>query len=302
MSTPVEGEVSNDEELINKEVDPVGPASQEKNVVGKINQYDIPDNLINKDLEENNWEDKKVRFLQHQINDLVKVGNKELTTALPNASKMINPKVVGEALAETNNPVEVIDEIEKIDKKAAKNPLVFAEKYLGIDEQNPKHQKTIKGFFDRVIPNWIKNPSEVTKDSRAWCAAFVNNVLHEGKFEKLDKDGDSFNLVRARQYSRIGESVNSIDEAKPGDVIVVKNKDKNEYHVAFYSGKNEDNHLMLGGNQDGRYVNIKEIDRDSLSIVSVRRLKNIEDMSEEDLKKIISSEHYSSKKKKSNLR
>ena len=228
---------------------------------------------------------------------------KGLENSLPQASKTIMPKVVGAALTETDNPKEVIEEIAKVDKKAANNPLIFAQKYLGIDEKDPTQQATIKGFINKAVPGFVKKASEVSQDAKAWCAAFVNNVLNEGDFGGLDYESDKYNLIRARKYAKIGEEVPNISEGKPGDIMVVKDlTGTNGYHVAFYSGKKNGKHLMLGGNQDGRYVNVKEIDEDSLKIVSVRRLKNIEDIDEDSLKLITSSKHYSSTDKKSNLR
>lgn len=243
----------------------------------------------------------KVSDLKEAVSSVKKSPVKGLDKVLP-ANNVVMPKVVTEALDETNNPKEVIEEVAKVDKKAAKNPLVFAQKYLGISETDPAQQKTIKGFFDKAVPGWIKDNKEVMSDARAWCAAFVNNILNEGQFPTLDYGNDNFNLVRARKYAGIGEPVPNINEAEPGDIVVVKDtKNNTGYHVAFYSGKKGDSHLMLGGNQDNQ-VNVKEIDTDSLQVVSVRRLKGIENIDNDTLQDITSTEFYSGKNKKTKLR
>jgi hypothetical protein len=58
---------------------------------------------------------------------------------------------------------------------------------------------------------------------------------------------------------------------------------------------------MLGGNQENQ-VNVKEINLDSLEVVSIRRISNIKDLSKEELEKIQNTQHYLSKDKEINLR
>jgi len=211
-------------------------------------------------------------------------------------------EIVQKELDNPEKAKETIDNIvEKEDDTISKNPLNIANKYLGFDETNIEHQNTIKGFLDQAVPGFVKNKSDVAKDSSAWCAAFVNSIIKEGSFEDLNDEGDKYNLIRAKAYQKIGSDVGGIDVAKPGDVVVVRSKDSMGYHVAFYSGRKNGRHLMLGGNQNNR-VSVKEIDEDLLDIVSVRRLNGIQDIKTANLEKIINTEFYDTADKEAVIR
>lgn len=238
----------------------------------------------------------------------IQVAQKELDIEIPEIKQAVTDKAsipvstqktVQKSLSTPESAKATIDKLVEVDK-AAKNPLIFVNKYMGLHEDNPEHQDTIKGFMDAAVPGWVKKGSDMTKDSFAWCAALVNNVLNEGGFGQLEYGNDRFNLIRARQYSNIGEPT-SLDKGKPGDIIVVKDKSTNGYHVAFYAGEKNGVPLMMGGNQNDQ-VNIKEVDTDSLDIVSMRRLKNVEDLDKESLNKILDTKYYIKKGNKLNTR
>lgn len=216
-------------------------------------------------------------------------------------------KAVTEITKEIKDPVkskEVIDTVIENDIVASRNPLVFANKYLGFDENNTEHQATIKGFLNQAVPGYIKNDGAVTKDKNAWCAAFVNNILTEGKFDTLDYGKDNYNLIRAKQYSNIGSPVESVNEAKPGDVMVTRKWVVNEdhpkgywqYHTGFYSGKKDGKYTMLGGNQNDK-VSVRTISEDS--IYSVRRVSGVEDLKEAEQTNILSTEFFDDSSKRS---
>tara|TARA_R110000796_G_scaffold252537_2_gene387472 strand:+ start:16131 stop:18491 length:2361 start_codon:yes stop_codon:yes gene_type:complete len=179
----------------------------------------------------------------------------------------------------------VIAELEKVDPVVARNPLNFANKYLGIDENNPKHQATVKGFLNKAVPGFINHASEVRSDDSAWCAAFVNSVLHDGGFNSLK--GDGYNLLRAKEYANVGSPVSSITNAKPGDILVVKSKTSGSYHVAFYAGMKGGQPLLLGGNQSDK-VNIQSLGS-KRTVAHIRRVEGVEDMKKVNLEKIQSS-------------
>jgi|TARA_B110000967_G_C18880995_1_gene561052 uncharacterized protein (TIGR02594 family) len=185
----------------------------------------------------------------------------------------------------------VVDEIIKEDKEVSNNPLKLASKYLGIDENNVEQQATIKGFLNNAVPGYIKNKGEVTKNTNAWCAAFVNEILSQGEYGALDPGKDKYNLIRAKKYAEIGSPVSGIDEAMPGDVIVTKSLRNNKwaYHTGFYSGQKGDKYTMLGGNQGDR-VSVKEVAKDS--VYAVRRIKGVADMKAADLKGIQDTAFY----------
>lgn len=191
-----------------------------------------------------------------------------------------------------------VDQIIEEDKAVSNNPLKLASKYLGIDEGNVEQQETIKGFLNNAVPGYIGKKGEVTKNTNAWCAAFVNDILTEGGHTTLDYGKDKYNLIRAKEYSNIGTDLGDITNAVAGDVVVTKNwvvnpktkKGRWQHHVGFYSGKKGEKNLMLGGNQSNR-VSVKEIS-ESATIVAVRRIKGMDEIKALDLKGVQDTEFY----------
>jgi uncharacterized protein (TIGR02594 family) len=184
-------------------------------------------------------------------------------------------------------------------EKIINNPLYYANKYLGVNETNPEQQKTIQGFLNKAVgKDWVKSSSEVSRNDRAWCGAFVDGVLRDGGFNPLSSEG-SWNSIRAKEYSNLGTKVDGISKASPGDIVVLKNKKTGSHHVGFYSGKTGDKFTLLGGNQgtvknpkSGLEVNVKNIDLDKDDIIAVRRIKGIEAMPEERLASLYQGDYY----------
>ena len=142
----------------------------------------------------------------------------------------------------------------------------------------------------------------------AWCAAFVDAILHEGDVSRLKG-----NRLGALAYENYGVPVDSVDAAKQGDIVVIHSRnvaidrvtkkvvfdsipynvtdskyhqqpDKYEivpgYHVGFYvgEGRADNTFQLLGGNQSNT-VSIKSFDMGKIH--KIRRLKP------EDLNKAI---------------
>ena len=195
--------------------------------------------------------------------------------------------VLAKSLYNSDNPDVFLQTLIKYDTSLTNNPLIFAEKYLGVSETNPEQQETVQGFLNDAVPGYAKNPEDVTKDEMAWCAAFMNNILNQGSLDTLNYGNDRYNLIRAKQYSEIGEPVASIESASPGDIIVTQ-KD-GQFHVGLYAGTKNGRNLLLGGNQGDR-VSVKEINNDS--IYSVRRISTIGKVEQKDLDRIINTQYY----------
>lgn len=229
-----------------------------------------------------------------------------LDTAIESFAKNLNNKNISKnaekqndlLIQESNNPVKTIEKIiESESEEISNNPILFAEKYLGLDEDNPLHQSTIKSFFDKAIPGWIKNPSEVNLDDKAWCAAFVYSILKDDLKQDINVK-DKFDLIRAKTYMDVGEEVKDLNEAIEGDVMVIKTKN-GSYHVGFYAGMKEEKPLILGGNQSGLEdrggrgyeVNIKTLDTDSLDFYKIRRLENVKKLPEKKVNDLLNSKH-----------
>lgn len=207
--------------------------------------------------------------------------------------KPTTKEIVQAGLDNAVTAINTLDVIAKYNPELAKNPLEVANAFLGLDENNPEHQSTIKGFFDRVVPGYTEKNSDVTKDTKAWCAAFVHNVLSQTGLPTLDANGDNFNYVRAKQYLGLGENIGGFNSAKPGDIMVVRNKKTGGHHVAFYSGQKKDRYLMLGGNQNDQ-VNVTEFNPEKSELLGIRRINGVEDLEADALQKIQNTPWYQS--------
>ena len=201
----------------------------------------------------------------------------------------------------SNDPKKIITEISKSDTTVARNPLNFANKYLGFDENNEQHQEVIQGFLNGAIPNLVKNKKDVAQDTSAWCAAFVNGILKQGKFSTLDYGEDNYNLIRAKEYEKIGTKVDGISSAKEGDIVVTRKRLTNDkgqkywqYHTGFYSGKKNGEYTMLGGNQNNK-VSVRAVTKEE--VYATRRIKDVEEMSESNRNKILNTEFFDKTKK-----
>ena len=228
-------------------------------------------------------------------------------TAIQNVKVITSPKTsVVETKKAVENVATIIDEVPPSDKlkvitavmeneEAAlrTNPLAFANKYLGLNENATEDQEAVMGFLNSALPGFIKNKANVTLNSSAWCAAFVHSILVESGYKPLEISKSKAERVRALDYARIGNAVDGgITNAKPGNVVVIRSKKSGRHHVGFHSGfTNNGIPLMFGGNQSD-LVSIKEINLGFYDVVGVRDLGAVTDMSEEDLKIINGTKFY----------
>jgi len=231
----------------------------------------------------------------NEIETGIREGLERAASAEASAERDKEVKILAKSLYNTENPDLFLRTLIKYDPTLTNNPLIFAERYLGVSENNPEEQATVQGFLNDAVPGYAQNPEDVTKDEMAWCAAFMNNILNEGNLDTLDYGRDKYNLIRAKQYSEIGEPVDSIDTATPGDIVVTMQD--GQFHVGLYAGTKNGKNLLLGGNQGNR-VSVKEINNDS--IFSVRRIKTIGKVEEKDLQRIINTKYYDKSKSENN--
>jgi uncharacterized protein (TIGR02594 family) len=168
--------------------------------------------------------------------------------------------------------------------KAATNPLEFIlnNRYLGLSEKDPDHQKTIAGFMNRAVKGRVKNPSDMQLDSNAWCAAFAGHVLSSLGIASPQR----YDALRARSYLKVGRGI-SIDKAQPGDLVVMKTRlqnGKTQWHAGFFvehdGGKT---FKLLGGNQKDQ-VNVQN--NTVANIAGIRRINNVQNIKPDALKAI----------------
>lgn len=118
---------------------------------------------------------------------------------------------------------------------SADNPVAFAQAYLGKSET--EDVDVLSSFISRTA-GLVINPAQT-----AWCAAFVDAVLHS-------TGSAGTGQLNARSYLNWGVAV---DQPRVGDVVVMWRESPNSWkgHVGFYAGTNPDGTIkVLGGNQD----------------------------------------------------
>lgn len=128
----------------------------------------------------------------------------------------------------------------------ASNPVVFAEGFLGLTENNREDVSVLSSFIRNTAGINI-NPA-----TTAWCAAFVDAILHSTGSQGTGR-------LNARSYLDWGQAVT---EPQQGDVVVLSRGNPNGWqgHVGFFAGMGSNGKIrILGGNQSNG-VNIQEYD------------------------------------------
>ncbi len=139
------------------------------------------------------------------------------------------------------------------------NPLDVAKKYQGLDERNPQDIKTLQKLFKDQAG------LDLSPDTAAWCAAFMNGVLGESGVDGTGK-------ATARSFLNYGTPV---EDPQVGDIVVFDRGGGWKGHVGFITGIEERDGKtflkVLGGNQStdesqgrGVTVNIKEFSTDKV--------------------------------------
>lgn len=145
-------------------------------------------------------------------------------------------------------------------------PYEIALHEIGVQEQSGnKHNP-------RIIEYHACTSLKATADEVPWCASFVNWCLRVAAIR--DHNGRcGTNSARARSFLTWGVPV-PITEAQRGDIVVLS-RGKNPSlsaplrgHVGFYTGRKDNNVLLLGGNQSNR-VSISTFPLST--IISIRR-------------------------------
>lgn len=117
-----------------------------------------------------------------------------------------------------------------------------------------------EGDNPRVLAYYKEAGVPQTRDEVPWCAAFVGAVL-----ARCGVQGTGSLL--ARSYESWGRAVR-LEEARPGDVVVLSRGQQWQGHVAFFDSAEGDIVRLLGGNQ-GDQVNIRAYPKSR--VVAVRR-------------------------------
>lgn len=119
-------------------------------------------------------------------------------------------------------------------------PIDVASKYDGYTAQ--KHRRELKTFLSKPFDREV-DPARI-----AWCAAFVNAVLHKAGYGTTDS-------LMARSFLNYGQVARKPEE---GDIVVLKRgRSGATGHVGFFLGYDETKQYVkvLGGNQ-GKMVTV----------------------------------------------
>jgi len=113
-------------------------------------------------------------------------------------------------------------------------PVDVASRYDGYTAQ--KNRRELKTFLSEPFDKEV-DPLRI-----AWCAAFVNAVLHKSGYDTTDS-------LMARSFLEYGRVAKKPEE---GDIVVLKRgRSKTSGHVGFFLGYDETKQYVkvLGGNQ-----------------------------------------------------
>lgn len=172
----------------------------------------------------------------------------------------------------------------------AKNPADVAYQYLGIDENTEEGAAAVKGFFENVVGDW--NPDDQSVEefaaSKAWCAAFLTQVLRDSGVDTRSLLGkDKFNQVRAASYLKAGDAVEA-PEVQAGDIMIKMHSaaDRKKFklgvaHVGIVAKVEGDTVYFIGGNT-GDKVELSDYSMTEED-VSFRRIKGASDIPSESL-------------------
>ena len=204
--------------------------------------------------------------------DKIKVGQKINIPKNGTVKRIKQAKTTEQVINTVSNSMPVVD-----------NPLdfIFRQGLIGLDENNPAHQNSIKGFLNNAVPNFVSDKSQVTSSKKAWCGAFVDHVLSNLGIDSLNTK-DKYDKLRARKYLNYGEKVD-IKDAKPGDLVIVKNPDG--FHVTFLTSISRDGGTLngLGGNQNN---SVKVSQYKSSQVQGIRRIGDIKNVDTETIKNL----------------
>lgn len=129
---------------------------------------------------------------------------------------------------------------DKVNTAFGMKPVDVAAKYDGYTAQ--KHRAELRAFLSKPF-NTDVDPMRI-----AWCAAFVNAVLHKSGYDTTDS-------LMARSFLEYGKKARKPEE---GDIVVLtRGRSSATGHVGFFLGYDETGQYVkvLGGNQ-GKMVTV----------------------------------------------
>jgi len=144
--------------------------------------------------------------------------------------------------------IQTVAALDKRDEGGGQKYVDLARKYK---DDSPTHNK---GALTELF-------GKANFADEKWCADFLNAILKLG-------GAPGSGSAAAKSFLNYGTAVPNQD-ARPGDIVVVKNKD-GSYHVGIYTGPASNGRLeVIGGNQHGGKVNEESFP--AADVVGIRR-------------------------------
>jgi uncharacterized protein (TIGR02594 family) len=148
----------------------------------------------------------------------------------------------------------------------ASTPIDIAKRFVGADEN--AQREVLSSFIGKV------GGKTVDPSTTAWCAAFVNGVLHRAGMQGSDS-------LAAKSFLNVGQPVT--DKPQEGDIVVLSRGDPNgPYgHVGFYAGEgatpgsvrvlagNQGNKVAYGEFPASQVLGIRRVSKDDIGATPI---------------------------------
>ncbi len=176
------------------------------------------------------------------LDELLKQAMSEKGTATPYTSEVKKAQEILGKCPTRQNPMQIAQFFEDL-RQGAMDQTLGADAHLYAEEWPVRANPAIVTFFDATT---LRKPNG---DQTAWCAAFVNWCLVQGR-----KDREDVDKLLKHTASAASESFRSWGTAttdpKPGDIVVFQHKSESwRGHVGFFVSRVKDSIYILGGNQ-----------------------------------------------------
>ena len=180
----------------------------------------------------------------------------------------------------------------------SRNPALETMKYVGISEGNSEGAQAIMKLWEGVTGNWQKKGESVADfvSNNSWCALFVTQVLRDSGIDTSKFGKSKWDLVRAKTYQTVGESIyngkaaegqprGSFNNVKAGDILVKEHtpEERKMYklgfgHAGIVAKVEGDEVYFIAGNSSDQVkmssYNIKE----KANNLTIRRVKGTKDI------------------------
>lgn len=180
----------------------------------------------------------------------------------------------------------------------SRNPALETMKYVGISEGNSEGAQAIMKLWEGVTGNWQKKGESVADfvSNNSWCALFVTQVLRDSGIDTSKFGKNKWDLVRAKTYQTVGESIyngkaaegqprGSFNNVKAGDILVKEHtpEERKMYKLGFgHAGivikvEGDEVYFIAGNSSDQVKMSSYNI-KEKANNLTIRRVKGTKDI------------------------